>query len=81
MKKFSYPVRAFFILAGSEGATSMNLPILLPVGSKFEHELGTFQVKTIEFSQNTLQVWCERVSEEAELCGNRCAIRRPREAA
>ena len=56
--------KIIYILTDDNGANNIELPILLELGTTFQHEFGTYQVTGEDFDsrRGTLNILCKRIS-------------------
>lgn len=53
-----------YILSDDGGCNSRTSPFLMPIGTIFEHNFGTYKVSSIDIEVTHIIVWCDRVEKE-----------------
>ncbi len=49
------------------GINTIQLQVLIPINTIFEHEYGTYEVEEIVEGKKDINVYCERISERTKL--------------
>jgi hypothetical protein len=54
-------------LIDDSGINTIQLQVLIPINTIFEHEYGTYEVEEIVEGKRDINVYCERISERTKL--------------
>ena len=54
-------------LIDDSGINTIQLQVLIPINTIFEHEYGTYEVEEIVEGKRDIHVYCERISERTKL--------------
>ena len=54
-------------LIDDNGISTIELHVLMPINTVFEHEYGTYEVDEIRERDDTIHVDCERISKYSKL--------------